>query len=196
MRRIGMGVVYPPNLSRKGDPVRTSKQNIEIKCRCADLEKVCQKAKKLGAEDKGLLRQRDTFFQGVKARIKLREVGEKAELISYRRKDAPEARASDYVVIPVADPEAMRAVLDHGLGEKGVVKKVRHLFLYRHTRIHLDEVEGLGSFVELETVLSDIDETEGRKELSEVAEALGLRPEDSLAKPYVELLVEIQGKAE
>jgi predicted adenylyl cyclase CyaB len=58
----------------------------------------------------------------------------------------------------------------------------------------LDEVEGLGSFVELETVLSGIDETEGRKELSEVAEALGLRSEDSIAKPYVELLGETQGK--
>jgi predicted adenylyl cyclase CyaB len=165
-----------------------SKQNIEIKCRCIDIEKLCQMAKKMGAEDKGLLRQRDTFFRGVKARIKLREVGEKAELISYRRKDAPEARASDYVVIPVADPEAMRVLLEHGLGEVGVVKKVRHLFLYRHTRIHLDEVEGLGGVAELETVLTGINEAEGRKELSEVAEALGLRPEDSLAKPYVELL--------
>jgi len=186
--RIGVGVVHPPNLSRKGDPVKPSKQNIEIKCRCVELEKVRQKAKNIGAEDKGLLCQRDTFFQGVKARIKLREAGEKAELISYRRKDTPEARSSDYVVVPVADSEAMRALLVHGLGETGVVKKVRHLFLYRHTRIHLDEVEGLGSFVELETVLSGIDETEGRKELSGVAEALGLRAEDSIAKPYVELL--------
>jgi adenylate cyclase class 2 len=169
----------------------SSKQNIEIKCRCSDLSVVRHKAQALGAEDKGLLRQCDTFFQGVKARIKLRELGDRSELISYRRSDATEARSSDYVVLPVSDTELTRAFLGHGLGATGMVKKVRHLFLYRHTRIHLDDVEGLGTFVELETVLSGIDEAEGRKELAEVSAALGLRPEDSIAKPYVELLGDI-----
>jgi len=165
-----------------------SLKNIEIKCRCADLEAVCRKAESLGAEDKGVLRQRDTFFQAAKARLKLRELGDRAELISYNRPDSAEARASDYVVIPVADPEAMLSVLEHGLGSAGTVKKARHLFLHRHTRIHLDEVEGLGSFVELETVLSGIDEASGRKELAEISAALELRLEDSIAVPYVELL--------
>ena len=148
----------------RGLLMTSSKQNIEIKCRRDDLETVRQKAVWLGAEDKGLLRQRDTFFNAYQARLKLRELGDRAELISYNRPDSTEARSSDYVVIPVADPEAMRSVLEHGLGSTGTVKKVRHLFLYRHTRIHLDEVDGLGSFVELETVLSDNDEAEGRKE--------------------------------
>jgi predicted adenylyl cyclase CyaB len=165
-----------------------SKRNIEIKSRCADLGVVRQKAQALGALNQGVLHQRDTFFYAAKARLKLHEVNGRAELISYRRHDATEARPSDYVVIPVSDPDAMRALLEHGLGSVGTVQKVRHLFLHRHTRIHLDEVEGLGSFVELETVLTDIDDETGRRELSEIAEALELRPDDSVAKPYVELL--------
>lgn len=164
------------------------KRNIELKCRCADLGAILPRALALGAEDRGFLHQKDTFFRAPKARVKLREVGDRAELISYRRSDAPEARGSDYVVAPVADPALMALLLEHGLGAGGVVRKVRHLLLYRHTRIHLDDVEGLGTFVELETVLLGIGEEEGRRELSEVASALGLRPEDAVARPYVDLL--------
>jgi predicted adenylyl cyclase CyaB len=65
---------------------------------------------------------------------------------------------------------------------------VRHLFLHRHTRIHLDEVEGLGSFVELETVVTEQSDEEAHEELRQVAEALELAPEDRAAEPYVELL--------
>ncbi len=164
-----------------------ARRNIEIKCRCSNLDSVLQKARALGAADQGVLRQKDTFFAAPRARLKLRELGDRAELISYRRGDSSEARASDYVVLPIPDPQVTIALLEHALGSCGVVRKVRHLFLLRHTRIHLDEVEGLGTFVELETVLSDLPEEEGRWELAEIALGLGLNTEDYVAVPYVEM---------
>jgi predicted adenylyl cyclase CyaB len=78
--------------------------------------------------------------------------------------------------------------LAYALGVTGVVTKTRHLFLHRATRIHLDDVEGLGAFVELETVMSGQSDRDGHAELEEIAAALGLRPDDRVAIPYVELL--------
>ena len=136
-----------------------------------------------------MLVQHDTFFDAPLGRLKLRDFGDgRAELISYRRPDTVEARGSDFFVFPVSDPTGLRATLAHALVTGGTVRKRRHLLLYRHTRIHLDDVEGLGPFVELETVMSGQSESEGHAELEYVAAALALKPEDSVPRPYVELL--------
>jgi predicted adenylyl cyclase CyaB len=164
-------------------------RNIELKVRCEDLVAVRRRAESLGAQDRGVLHQRDVFFQSPLARLKLREFGDgTAELISYRRSDTGEPRGSDYLICPVAEPNQLAAVLSHALGTAGIVKKTRHLLLYRHTRIHLDEVDGLGSFVELETVLAGQSDADGHAELRQVAAALDLRVHDGVAEPYVELL--------
>jgi adenylate cyclase, class 2 len=178
----GDGMQEPTTVNRPG-------RNIELKCRCDDLEAVRRKAEQLGARDMGLLHQRDTFFQAPRARLKLRELGEgKAELISYRRPDTVEARGSDYVICAVAHPVELAAVLEHALGTGGTVKKQRHLFLHGHTRIHLDEVEGLGSFIELETVLSGQTDQEALRELEQIVVALGLDGMERVPVPYLELL--------
>jgi adenylate cyclase class IV len=165
------------------------RRNIELKCRCADLAAVRARAQHLGARDAGVLEHHDTFFEAPLGRLKLRDFGDgRAELISYRRPDTTEARGSDFFVYPVGDPVLLRAALAHALATGGTVRKRRHLFLYRHTRIHLDEVEGLGTFVELETVMAGQSEQEGHEELAHVAAALALKPEDAIPRPYVELL--------
>jgi adenylate cyclase class IV len=81
------------------------------------------------------------------------------------------------------------AVLSAALGVRSRVAKERHLLLYRHTRIHLDSVDGLGEFVELETVLNGLSEKEGRAESEEVRRALGLRDEDLLGGSYGDSLI-------
>jgi adenylate cyclase class IV len=165
------------------------RRNIEVKCRCADLDAVRLRAEALGAHDAGVLRQCDTFFPSPHARLKLRDFGDgTAELISYRRPDTAAARGSDFVVCPVAAPADLAEALTYALGTAGVVRKTRRLYLHRATRIHLDEVDGLGTFVELETVITDQSDREGQAELDEIATALGLRVEDRVAVPYVELL--------
>jgi predicted adenylyl cyclase CyaB len=168
-----------------GEPRR----NIELKCRCRDLEQVRRRALALGAREAGPLQQRDTFFAGSLARLKLRELGSgQAELISYQREDVDGPRPSAYRVAPVEHASELAAVLEQALGTAGVVVKRRTLLLLRSTRIHLDVVEGLGAFVELETVLSGQPDAEGERELAEIASALGLEPADRVASPYVDLL--------
>jgi predicted adenylyl cyclase CyaB len=147
----------------------------------------------LGARAAAVLHQRDTYFHVRHGRLKLREIAPEggapsAELIQYARPDESSARTSDYVIAPVADAASMREALARALGVRVVVAKRRSLFLWRHTRIHLDEVEGLGSFLELETVVTDQSDSDARAELAEAAAALGIRDEERIALSYADLL--------
>jgi predicted adenylyl cyclase CyaB len=165
------------------------RRNVELKARCGDLAGFRQRAERLGARDAGFLQQRDTFFVAHHARLKLREFGNgKAELISYVRSDVATARRSDYVISDVDRPAEMRAVLEHALGIVCTVTKTRRLLLLGATRIHLDEVEGLGSFVELETVVEQQSEGEAHDELQGIARALEMDERDLIAVPYAALL--------
>jgi predicted adenylyl cyclase CyaB len=163
-------------------------RNLEVKARCPDLETARARAEELGARAVGAFRQRDTFFAAPLGRLKLRVVDDgRAELIAYRRADASRARESEYLIYRSGDAFALHAVLAHALGPAGVVEKRRRLYLYGHTRIHLDEVRELGTFVELETVLEGQPEAEARAELASVVAALGLRDGDLVAGAYVDL---------
>jgi homotetrameric cytidine deaminase len=130
-----------------------SLRNVELKARDPDPGRTLELALALGAEDRGEIAQRDTYFAGVRGRLKLREQdpGE-SELIQYSRADEASPRPSEYRVVPVSDADALRAGLHAALGTLVVVEKRRRLLLWEGVRIHLDEVEGLGSFLELEAV--------------------------------------------
>jgi homotetrameric cytidine deaminase len=136
--------------------VTPPRRNVEIKARDRDPAATLERALELGASDEGVLTQRDTYFAGARGRLKLREQeggrGPIAQLIAYARADGDEARTSNYRLAEVGDPEALREALDAALGTLVVVDKRRHLLRYENVRIHLDEVQGLGSFVELEGV--------------------------------------------
>jgi len=135
--------------------VSTPRRNIELKAIDPDPARSLAAVQELGAEDRGVLRQRDTYFRARTGRLKLREEEPGgATLIQYDRPDAAQARESRYRLSPVPEPDVLRASLDEALGTLVVVDKARHLFLWEGVRIHLDTVEGLGSFVELEGVAS------------------------------------------
>jgi len=163
-------------------------RNIELKVRCSDLDTVRRLALELGAVESGLLRQRDTFFHAPDARLKLREVDGRGELIAYRRPDEPGAKTSQYLLFRTDSPASLVATLALALGTRGVVAKTRRLLLIRQTRIHLDEVERLGQFVELETVVADQSEEEARAQLQQIADALGLDRMQPVREAYVDLL--------
>lgn len=166
-----------------------ARSNVEAKYRCAGHEGLRERALALGAEPAGVLRQVDTFYRVATGRLKLRDFGDgTGELISYLRADEASARRSDYRIYPTKSPAALGEVLAHALGTCGCVRKTRTLLLWRSTRIHLDEVEGLGRFVELETVMQGQTEADAADEHRALASALGLRVEDALAEAYVDLL--------
>jgi homotetrameric cytidine deaminase len=158
------------------DRVSAPRRNVEIKTRDADPAATLERALALGASDEGVLTQRDTYFAGAHGRLKLREEGGGAYLIAYERPDCVQARTSAYRLADVGDdPAAVREALDAALGTRVVVDKRRHLLLYENVRIHLDEVEGLGSFVELEGVAApDSDLTREHALVARLREELGL----------------------
>ncbi len=140
-------------------------RNIEVKARIARIEDLLPRAQALaGGAAPELIEQDDSFFAVPQGRLKLRQfAGGSAELIHYHRADSAEAKASDYVRVPAPDPAALREALTRACGLQGRVRKQRWLLLAGQTRIHLDRVQGLGDFMELEVVLrpgqSDADGT-------------------------------------
>jgi homotetrameric cytidine deaminase len=153
-----------------------SRRNLELKALDPDPERSLAACRELGAEDRGVLRQRDTYFRARRGRLKLREEEPGgAVLIQYDRPDAPLARESRYRLSAVPDPEELRASLDAALGTLVVVDKRRHLLLCDGVRIHLDTVDGLGSFIELEGVAApDSDLAPERDKVARLRQALGI----------------------
>ena len=130
-------------------------RNIETKAQVEDLQHVLDRALSIGAEDHGVQRDTDTYFRVANGRLKLRvsEGVHGGTLIAYQRPDLSGSRDSDYRLVAIPDPAALCEALHETLGVLVEVRKRRHLLIYGATRIHLDEVDDLGSFVELETVL-------------------------------------------
>ena len=135
--------------------------NIEIKARVTDLAPIRAGIEPLADGPAETLDQEDIFFASPGGRLKLRILGSgHGELIHYHRDDIAGPKTSQYTIAPTTDPGALRAILSSVLGVLGVVRKRRWLYRLGQTRVHLDRVEGLGEFVELEVVLRP-DQAEG-----------------------------------
>lgn len=145
----------------------------------------------LGAEDRGTLIQRDTYFETAQGRLKLREEADAdAHLIAYQRPDLPEQKESQYRIVGVDDPTELREALSAVLGIKVVVSKTRRLFVLEDIRIHLDRVDGLGDFIEFEGVVSgDGDPDRFAPLLADLRRAFGIREGDLLRGSYSDLLL-------
>jgi len=165
--------------------------NFELKARCADLARTRERARAVATRWLGVDEQLDTYFATPAGRLKLRESSlSGAQLVPYLRPDAREARRSDYVVIPVPEPERTKALLAALLGVHRVVRKRREIALFENVRIHLDRVDGLGDFVELEAVWdgADAGEAEQGRKLAFLRERLEIRDADLVALSYEGLL--------
>jgi adenylate cyclase class IV len=165
-------------------------RNIEIKARIDQLEALLPQARALAGGEAEVIEQDDTFFRVAQGRLKLRQFADgSAELIHYHRGDGSEARPSDYVRVPVSDAAALREALARGIGVLGRVRKRRLLLMLGQTRLHLDRVEGLGDFVELEVVLRDgQSDDEGRAIADGWMQRLNLQHAPRLGGAYMDLL--------
>jgi homotetrameric cytidine deaminase len=170
-------------------------RNVELKASDPDPARTLGRALALGAEDKGEIRQRDTYFTGAHGRLKLREQQAGGsplwdELIEYSRADSTDARTSTYRRVPVADAAALQEALDAAYGTLVTVTKRRRLLLWEGVRIHLDEVEGLGSFVEFEAVAeAGSDLTAEHEKVERLRAELGIEDRDLVARSYSDLLL-------
>jgi predicted adenylyl cyclase CyaB len=170
--------------------VADPRRNVELKAVDADPARSLAACRALGARDEGVLRQRDTYYVVPHGRLKLREEEPgAAHLIQYERAARPEQRESRYRIVEVADAATAHAMLEAALGVECVVAKRRRLFLWHNVRIHLDEVEQLGCFVELEAVAtSDSDLSAEYDHVATLRDALAIDDARLVPHGYAQLL--------
>ncbi len=165
-------------------------RNVELKARLVDFDQQVEIAKRLSSQPGETIVQRDVFFQCQNGRLKLRIFSaERGQLIAYQRPDQTGPTTSEYYICETDRPEALRQTLSKSLGQCAVVEKTRLLYLVGRTRIHLDRVETLGDFLELEVVLSDDDDiADGQAEAQRLLAELKVDPEALIDCAYVDLL--------
>jgi len=163
---------------------------LEYKARIEDAKALMATARALGFDHWGDLRQTDTYFATPKGRLKLRETaGFQAELIFYERDEEGADRASDYEVAHSNEPAALRGLLAASLGVLVTVRKRRTLLVLDGTRVHLDNVEGLGAFMEIEVRVQDGDDP-ARERLDWLRSELGLGWDECIRASYLDLTIE------
>ena len=165
-------------------------RNIEIKSAVPDLGTVRRAALSLTSTPPETISQIDTFFVVPRGRLKVRQFADgSGELISYTRPDQSGPKLSSYSIVPSDDAGALVEILAKLAPIRGRVVKSRELFLVGRTRVHLDQVEMLGSFVELEVVLRDGESAEsGMREAVSLMERLGIAADALIPDAYVDLL--------
>jgi predicted adenylyl cyclase CyaB len=165
-------------------------RNVEIKASVTDFARVTAALATLSPGPGVALEQEDTFFDCPRGRLKLRRFSaELGQLIYYERPDQPGPKTSDYVITATTEPDRLRDVLAAAYGIVGVVCKRRLVRMVGRTRVHLDEVEGLGRFVELEVVLEEGEPIEqGLVEAHGLMAALEIQPEQLVSHAYLDLL--------
>ena len=164
--------------------------NIEIKARVRNFEEINSRAEKLSDTPVHTIPQEDIFFNAENGRLKLRILAaDESQLIYYTRPNQEGPKRSDYHISRSPDPQNLKRVLELAYGIRGVVRKTRYLYLAGQTRIHLDDVEGLGQFMELEVVLEEgQSDAEGQKIAEELMSALGVERGDLIDGAYMDLL--------
>jgi predicted adenylyl cyclase CyaB len=164
--------------------------NIEIKAHARDFAAIKTRAEVLSDTPVEVIPQEDIFFNTSQGRLKLRILAEdRGQLIYYTRLDQEGPKRSDYHIFHAADPANLKCVLALAYGIRGIVRKTRYLYLVGQTRVHLDEVEGLGQFVELEVVMQEgQSDAEGQAIAEGLMASLGVEKSDLLEGAYMDLL--------
>lgn len=167
--------------------------NVEIKAKAVDPEFIRGFLKKNMAEFKGIDLQTDTYFRTATGRLKLREGNIENNLIYYERQDTPGAKESNFQLVPVRDVKTLKEVLAKSLGIKIVVKKRREIYFIRNVKFHIDEVESLGNFAEIEAsdLYDDIPKDELQRQCDFYLKELNIKREDLISVSYSDMLSEL-----
>jgi adenylate cyclase class 2 len=170
--------------------VASVRRNIELKARDPTPAKSIEACRALDAETRGTIWQRDSYFDVPYGGLKLREENPgRPHLIQFERADEAQQRESRYRIIEVEDPQTLLAALTAAVGLTVVVTKHRQLFLWKDVRIHLDDVEQLGTFIELEAVAPpDSDLAHEHELIGHLRTAFAITDERLLAVGYAKQL--------
>ena len=170
-------------------------RNIEIKARIENVATLTPLVAEVASEGPLEIAQDDTFFNCATGRLKLRAFSnDLGELIFYRRANQAGPKESFYIRSPTTSPESLRESLSLAYGQIGRIRKYRTLFLVGRTRVHLDRVEGLGHFLELEVVLADDEPPDAAvREAGGLMDRLGIQPEQLIEGAYLDLMLAQNG---
>jgi predicted adenylyl cyclase CyaB len=162
--------------------------NVEIKARCTEPERVRVALRERSAKFAGIDQQVDTYFRALQGRLKLREGKIENALIYYQRPNQAGPKTSD-VLLAAASP-GLKEILVGALGVLVAVKKQREIYYVENVKIHVDRVEELGSFVEIEAAGDDnADRDALQAQCTELMEAFGIREQDLAPESYSDLLL-------
>ena len=169
--------------------------NVEIKAKCTDTSFIRNYLVKAGADFKGVDEQTDTYFNVSNGRLKLREGNIENNLIFYERSDQSGPKSSHFQLVKIEDANGLKEVLTKSTGIKVVVKKRREIYYIKNVKFHIDEVPGLGSFVEIEAgnILADLSSDQLKEQCNFYISQFGIKKEDMIEISYSDmLLVEIK----
>jgi adenylate cyclase class 2 len=167
--------------------------NVEIKARCHNPEFIRQYLKNYPASFKGIDEQTDTYFQSPAGRLKLREGNIENNLIFYRRANSAGPKQSHFHLVRVEDASGLKQVLTESMGIKVIVKKIREIYYIDNVKFHIDEVPGLGSFVEIEAgnIIADLSKEKLQEQCDFYVKEFGIRDEDLISVSYSDMLMQI-----
>ena len=167
-------------------------KNIEIKAILREPAAVEKRIKQFTGNDiSAVLHQTDTFYRSPFGRIKIRGINNNStELIFYNRTNSAEVRKCRYYRFKLYFPKITKGLFKTFFGTRGKVEKERRLYFYGNTRIHIDRVNNLGSFIEFEYVVDEIHQEEkGYEVVNELMNNLGIKDEDVLSVSYIDMLI-------
>lgn len=166
------------------------KKNFEIKCPLsfAEYKTVRRKIIQSNKFDSFKEFQKDIYFKVKTGRLKLRIIsGKSADLIFYNRKEQNRKRVSNYVISKTADSRELEVILNKQFERSAIVIKNREIFTNENVRIHLDNVKGLGTFLEIEVIFTDF--RKAKNEMKSLIEYLNLREENFIKTSYSDFLI-------
>jgi predicted adenylyl cyclase CyaB len=165
------------------------RKNLEVKARIISINMGEEIARSIPATFERILQHVDTYFLVQRGRLKMREIdNSQAELIYYNRNEDHNHRVSDFEIYLVQDPQSLKKFLTLSLGMKIQVVKTRRLYMYQATRIHLDEVQGLGAFLEFEVPVED-SEISAQHTLNYLINKFGIKEADYIKESYSDMLL-------
>jgi predicted adenylyl cyclase CyaB len=166
--------------------------NVEIKAKCSNPSFVRNYLISNNAEFRGTDEQTDSYFNVGNGRLKLREGNIENNLIYYERTNQAGPKNSHFNLVKIEDAAGLKEVLTKSIGIKAIVKKKREIYYIRNVKFHIDEVPGLGSFVEIEAgnLLADMSQQQLQEQCDFYITALEIRPEDMIHVSYSDMLLE------
>jgi len=165
--------------------------NIEIKARCSDPGFIRRYLLEHGASFKGTDHQTDTYFNVPNGRLKLREGNIENNLIFYERSNQAGPKHSDFNLVKVPDADGLKEVLRKSNGIKVIVEKKREIYYIENVKFHIDEVPGLGHFMEIEAgnIGADLSSDQLRAQCDHYMNELNIQPADLIEVSYSDMLL-------